>query len=187
MALSRNKCTVGRTPTTWLSFLCAAANMCRTHQKDKWMRDSRAHLGMSSSLRWASPRSKQMLSMARWACSIMVPPGVSYTPRDFMPTKRLSTMSMRPMPLSPAIYTPALPYLRSSARVLCKRVWHHDAFISAILTSQQPSPSRCLLAFSCSAAAFKGSAACIKCQSMGARGGFKQMMISSPSSRLSLS
>ncbi len=31
-----------------------------------------------------------------------VPPGVSYTPRDFMPTKRLSTMSTRPMPLSPA-------------------------------------------------------------------------------------
>ena len=31
----------------------------------------------------------------------MVPPGVSYTPRDFMPTKRLSTMSTRPMPLSP--------------------------------------------------------------------------------------
>ena len=32
----------------------------------------------------------------------MVPPGVSYTPRDFMPTKRDSTMSTRPMPLSPA-------------------------------------------------------------------------------------
>ena len=31
-----------------------------------------------------------------------VPPGVSYTPRDFMPTKRLSTMSTRPMPFSPA-------------------------------------------------------------------------------------
>lgn len=36
--------------------------------------------------------------MARWASSSTVPPGVSYTPRDFMPTKRLSTMSMRPMP-----------------------------------------------------------------------------------------
>ncbi len=30
----------------------------------------------------------------------MVPPGVSYTPRLFMPTKRFSTRSMRPMPLS---------------------------------------------------------------------------------------
>ena len=30
----------------------------------------------------------------------MVPPGVSYTPRDFMPTKRFSTRSTRPMPLS---------------------------------------------------------------------------------------
>ena len=31
-----------------------------------------------------------------------MPPGVSYTPRDFIPTKRDSTMSTRPTPLSPA-------------------------------------------------------------------------------------
>ena len=30
-------------------------------------------------------------------------PGASYTPRLFMPTKRFSTMSMRPMPLRPPI------------------------------------------------------------------------------------
>ncbi len=30
----------------------------------------------------------------------MVPPGVSYMPRDFMPTKRFSTRSSRPMPLA---------------------------------------------------------------------------------------
>ena len=46
----------------------------------------------------ASPRSRQMDSTARRAVSRMVPPGVSYTPRDFMPTKRDSTMSTRPMP-----------------------------------------------------------------------------------------
>ena len=31
----------------------------------------------------------------------MVPPGVSYTPRSFMPTSRFSTISSRPMPFSP--------------------------------------------------------------------------------------
>ena len=30
-------------------------------------------------------------------------PGASYTPRLFMPTKRFSTMSIRPMPLRPPI------------------------------------------------------------------------------------
>jgi len=39
-----------------------------------------------------------MPSMSLCAANRMVPPGVSYTPRDFMPTKRFSTMSMRPMP-----------------------------------------------------------------------------------------
>ena len=64
--------------------------------------EARAHRGMSSSLRWDSPLSRVMDSSARRAVSSRVPPGVSYTPRDFMPTKRDSTMSMRPMPLSPA-------------------------------------------------------------------------------------
>lgn len=36
-------------------------------------------------LRCASPRSSVMLSIARRAVSSRVPPGVSYTPRDFMP------------------------------------------------------------------------------------------------------
>jgi len=31
----------------------------------------------------------------------MAPPGVSYTPRDFMPTYRFSTMSTRPTPCLP--------------------------------------------------------------------------------------
>ena len=43
-----------------------------------------------------------MLSIPRLAVSSTVPPGVSYTPRDFIPTKRDSTMSTRPTPLSPA-------------------------------------------------------------------------------------
>lgn len=38
----------------------------------------------------------------RCATCRMVPPGVSYTPRDFMPTKRDSTRSTRPMPFWPA-------------------------------------------------------------------------------------
>ena len=56
----------------------------------------------SRTFRCISPRSRQMDSIARRAVMSTVPPGVSYTPRDFMPTKRLSTMSTRPMPLSPA-------------------------------------------------------------------------------------
>ena len=32
-----------------------------------------------------------------------VPPGVSYAPRDFIPTRRFSTMSIRPTPLAAAI------------------------------------------------------------------------------------
>ncbi|KAF2620804.1 hypothetical protein F2Q68_00040355 [Brassica cretica] len=31
----------------------------------------------------------------------MVPPGVSYTPPDFIPTKRFSTMLIRPIVFSP--------------------------------------------------------------------------------------
>src|SRR5437667_321374 len=38
--------------------------------------------------------------MPRCAAMRMVPPGVSYIPRDFMPTKRFSTRSSRPMPLT---------------------------------------------------------------------------------------
>ena len=38
--------------------------------------------------------------MPLWAASQMVPPGVSYMPRLFMPTKRFSTRSSRPIPLS---------------------------------------------------------------------------------------
>src|ERR1700688_4942781 len=38
--------------------------------------------------------------MPRWPLSKMVPPGVSYMPRDFMPTKRFSTRSSRPIPLA---------------------------------------------------------------------------------------
>lgn len=45
-------------------------------------------------LRCASPRSRHRLSMARRAFSRMVPPGVSYTPRDFMPTNLQAAGSM---------------------------------------------------------------------------------------------
>ena len=54
--------------------------------------------------RCISPLSRQMDSTALRAVIRMVPPGVSYTPLDFMPTKRLSTMSTLPMPLSPATF-----------------------------------------------------------------------------------
>ncbi len=37
-------------------------------------------------------------SIAMWAVLNIVPPGVSYTPRDFMPMKRFSTISVLPMP-----------------------------------------------------------------------------------------
>jgi hypothetical protein len=46
-------------------------------------------------------RSSVIDSTARWAAYRMVPPGVSYTPRDFMPTYRFSTRSTRPMPCFP--------------------------------------------------------------------------------------
>src|SRR5215471_14171131 len=59
---------------------------------------SSAYFGISSSLRWAAPRSSVIDSMPRCAASRTVPPGVSYMPRDFMPTKRFSTRSSRPMP-----------------------------------------------------------------------------------------
>ena len=45
-----------------------------------------------------------MLSSPRLAVSKIVPPGVSYTPLDFIPTNRLSTISIRPMPFAPATY-----------------------------------------------------------------------------------
>src|SRR5580692_10590263 len=45
-----------------------------------------------------APRSRVICSMPRWAACKIVPPGVSYMPRDFMPTKRFSTRSSRPMP-----------------------------------------------------------------------------------------
>ena len=46
-------------------------------------------------------RSRQ--SSSSWSCASMriVPPGVSYTPRDFIPTTRFSTISMMPMPCLP--------------------------------------------------------------------------------------
>ncbi|OPX61308.1 MAG: hypothetical protein A4E30_00952 [Methanomassiliicoccales archaeon PtaB.Bin215] len=68
-------------------------------------------------------------STAMWASRRMVPPGVSYTPRDFIPTKRFSIRSTRPMPCWPprklrwakswagVIFSPstatALPFLNS--------------------------------------------------------------------------
>src|SRR5262244_670465 len=49
--------------------------------------------------------------MPRCAASRTVPPGVSYMPRDFMPTKRFSTRSSRPMPCArPSV-------LRAASRV----------------------------------------------------------------------
>src|ERR1700687_2779835 len=48
-----------------------------------------------------APRSSVIDSIPRCAAIRMVPPGVSYMPRDFMPTKRFSTRSSRPMPLTP--------------------------------------------------------------------------------------
>ena len=38
-------------------------------------------------------------------------PGASYTPRLFMPTKRFSTMSIRPMPLRPPILFSSVHHL----------------------------------------------------------------------------
>ena len=47
----------------------------------------------------------------------MAPPGVSYTPRHFMPTRRFSTISRIPMPfLPPSSLSPARSVLRSSSR-----------------------------------------------------------------------
>ena len=40
------------------------------------------------------------ISSSRSAAYRIVPPGVSYTPRLFMPTTRVSTMSARPMPFA---------------------------------------------------------------------------------------
>src|ERR1700724_2971732 len=59
---------------------------------------SSAYFGISSSFRCAAPRSSVICSMPRWAASRMAPPGVSYMPRDFMPTKRFSTRSSRRLP-----------------------------------------------------------------------------------------
>ncbi len=67
-------------------------------------------MGCKPTFRWSSPLSRQMDSMALREVSRMVPPGVSYTPRDFMPTKRLSTMSILPMPLSPATFAERQPH-----------------------------------------------------------------------------
>ena len=43
-------------------------------------------------------RSRHSASSSRCAVTSNVPPGVSYAPRDFMPTRRFSTRSMRPTP-----------------------------------------------------------------------------------------
>src|SRR5215469_598598 len=49
------------------------------------------------------------------AASRMVPPGVSYMPRDFMPTKRFSTRSSRPMPWArPSALRPASTFAGES-------------------------------------------------------------------------
>ena len=78
--------------------------MCHINRHQEARVKETPYLGMSSSLRCISPLSRQMLSMALWAARSTVPPGVSYTPLDFIPTNLLSTMSMRPMPLAPATY-----------------------------------------------------------------------------------
>ena len=46
-------------------------------------------------------RSNTSSSSCWWASIRMVPPGVSYTPRDFMPTTRFSTISTMPTPCLP--------------------------------------------------------------------------------------
>ena len=58
---------------------------------------------MKLSRRCITSRSIVISSRPRWARFRMVPPGVSYTPRDFMPTRRFSTKSAQPTPLRPAI------------------------------------------------------------------------------------
>mmetsp|Transcript_16413 Transcript_16413/g.51001 ORF Transcript_16413/g.51001 Transcript_16413/m.51001 type:complete len:221 (+) Transcript_16413:211-873(+) len=89
----------------------AFCSMSRSGLNQKPLYSSSAYRGASSSLRCAWPRSRHRLSIARRAWYSTVPPGVSYTPRDFIPTKRDSTMSMRPTPLSP-------PNLLSAASML---------------------------------------------------------------------
>ena len=46
-------------------------------------------------------RSRINSSNWSWAAIKIVPPGVSYTPRDFIPTTRFSTISTIPIPFSP--------------------------------------------------------------------------------------
>ena len=47
-----------------------------------------------------SSLSKVMLSIARCAFNKIVPPGVSYTPLDLIPTYLFSTISTLPIPLA---------------------------------------------------------------------------------------
>src|SRR3972149_6241421 len=56
---------------------------------------SSANLGISESLRCMTSRSMVIDSIARWAICSIVPPGVSYTPRDLMPTYLFSVYSNR--------------------------------------------------------------------------------------------
>ncbi|MFS7964113.1 hypothetical protein Hanom_Chr08g00746351 [Helianthus anomalus] len=53
------------------------------------------------SLNWMASLSRVSDSSSRHAAAKMVPPGVSYTPRLFIPTRRFSTMSIRPIPCRP--------------------------------------------------------------------------------------
>ena len=53
-------------------------------------------------------RSSVIDSSALSAVTSSVPPGVSYTPRDLMPTRRFSTRSTRPTPLRPPISLSAI-------------------------------------------------------------------------------
>mmetsp|Transcript_3505 Transcript_3505/g.8331 ORF Transcript_3505/g.8331 Transcript_3505/m.8331 type:complete len:227 (-) Transcript_3505:507-1187(-) len=73
----------------------------------------------------STSRSSVMASRSRWAARRIVPPGVSYTPRDLIPTKRFSTMSMRPIECSP-------PSLLSILRIVAGV--EADSFVAMLIT-----------------------------------------------------
>ena len=58
---------------------------------------------MISSFKWAAALSSVILSTALLATKRIEPPGVSYTPLDFIPTNLFSTKSNLPMPFFPPI------------------------------------------------------------------------------------
>ena len=85
------------------------ARLCRAIRRGPVYSPARPASARSATPQAQGPRAAVQHAPVSYAVQVLqarqartVPPGVSYTPRDFMPTKRLSTMSTRPMPLSPA-------------------------------------------------------------------------------------